>query len=171
MNHVYLRSEPNLWTVGYYQDKEWNPIQDCSSPQEAQYCVHVMNGGSLGPDSFGYEPQKGEFGYIEPPQATRNPAPELTLWMLVASVMVSEINLDAGLVNRHEPEPEATAEQKARIALTARELFTAYPIKLDLDFVRRIARKEDTAVDYALEHFRDLWLPLDQALQAYWETL
>lgn len=43
---VYVKSEPNLFTVGYYTpDGEWMPESDHSSSEEAAKRVHYLNGG------------------------------------------------------------------------------------------------------------------------------
>jgi hypothetical protein len=43
--YVYLRSEPGLWTVGYYTPKgEWVPESDHESPEAAAERVHYLNG-------------------------------------------------------------------------------------------------------------------------------
>lgn len=44
---VYIKSEPNLWTVGFYSpDGEWHTDSDHSSPKEAAKRVHYLNGGT-----------------------------------------------------------------------------------------------------------------------------
>lgn len=44
---VYLRSEPQLWTVGFYRpDGKWESESDHGSPEEAATRVHYLNGGS-----------------------------------------------------------------------------------------------------------------------------
>lgn len=44
--YVYIKSEPNLWTVGFYNPKgEWIPDSDYDSPTEAAKRVHYLNGG------------------------------------------------------------------------------------------------------------------------------
>jgi hypothetical protein len=44
---VYLRSEPQLWTVGYYRpDGKWASESDHGSPEEAAERVHYLNGGN-----------------------------------------------------------------------------------------------------------------------------
>jgi len=44
--YVYIRSEPNLWTVGFYApDGKWNSESDYSSREEAAKRVHYLNGG------------------------------------------------------------------------------------------------------------------------------
>ena len=46
-NYVYIRSEPNLYTVGFYDPQgEWHPDSDFDSRQEAAERVHYLNGGS-----------------------------------------------------------------------------------------------------------------------------
>jgi len=44
---VYIKSEPNLWTVGFYDPKgEWQPESDHGSTSEAAARVHYLNGGN-----------------------------------------------------------------------------------------------------------------------------
>jgi hypothetical protein len=44
---VYLRSEPGLWTVGYYDPSgRWQPDSDHGSADEAAQRVHWLNGGT-----------------------------------------------------------------------------------------------------------------------------
>ncbi len=43
--YVYIRSEPGVWTVGFYTpDGEWNPESDHNSPEEAAKRVAWLNG-------------------------------------------------------------------------------------------------------------------------------
>jgi len=43
---VYIKSEPRLWTVGFYSpDGKWNPENDYGNPEEAAARVHYLNGG------------------------------------------------------------------------------------------------------------------------------
>ena len=43
---VLRRSEPGLWTVGYYTPEgKWYPVLDCDSKGEAIERVHYLNGG------------------------------------------------------------------------------------------------------------------------------
>lgn len=45
--YVYIRSEPELWTVGFYDPNgKWNPESDFNSPEKAADRVHWLNGGS-----------------------------------------------------------------------------------------------------------------------------
>ena len=47
MNYVYIRSEPQLWTVGFYKpDGKWEPESDHSSPEGASRKVALLNGSS-----------------------------------------------------------------------------------------------------------------------------
>ena len=47
MSYVYWKSEPHLWTVGYYTpDGERETDSDHSSPDEAAKRVHYLNGGN-----------------------------------------------------------------------------------------------------------------------------
>lgn len=44
-NYVYIRSEQNLWTVGFYDPSgRWISESDHSAPQEAAERVHWLNG-------------------------------------------------------------------------------------------------------------------------------
>ena len=44
--YVYIKSEPNLWTVGFYApDGEWIPESDHASSESAAQRVHYLNGG------------------------------------------------------------------------------------------------------------------------------
>ena len=46
MNYVYQRSEPGLWTVGYYDpDGNWHSESDHDSTEKAAERVHYLNGG------------------------------------------------------------------------------------------------------------------------------
>lgn len=43
---VYIRSEPNLYTVGFYDpDGKWHPDSDYNSREEAAKRCHYLNGG------------------------------------------------------------------------------------------------------------------------------
>lgn len=44
MSYVYIRTEPKLWTVGFYHD-EWEPDSDHDSPEKAAARVRWLNGG------------------------------------------------------------------------------------------------------------------------------
>jgi len=46
MNYVYIQTEPQLWTVGFYTpDGKWVPESDWSTPEEAAQRVRFLNGG------------------------------------------------------------------------------------------------------------------------------
>jgi hypothetical protein len=46
MNYVYIKSEPGLWTVGFYNPKgEWVPESDWTVQALAIQQVHYLNGG------------------------------------------------------------------------------------------------------------------------------
>lgn len=46
MTYVYLRTEPRLWTVGFYTpDGQWEPESDHGSKDAAAERVRVLNGG------------------------------------------------------------------------------------------------------------------------------
>ena len=45
--YVYKQSEPQLWTVGYYDpDGKWIPESDHENTKEAAKRVHYLNGGT-----------------------------------------------------------------------------------------------------------------------------
>lgn len=47
MTYVYIMSEPNLWTVGFYAPNgEWHPDSDYGNRSEAAKRVHYLNGGN-----------------------------------------------------------------------------------------------------------------------------
>ena len=47
MMYVYIQSEPNLWTVGFYKpDGRWESESDHDSPEKAAIKVHYLNGGN-----------------------------------------------------------------------------------------------------------------------------
>ena len=49
--YVYIKSEPRLWTVGFYDPKgEWHPESDHEDPEAAARRVHYLNGGREGDD-------------------------------------------------------------------------------------------------------------------------
>lgn len=46
MSYVYIRSEPSLWTVGFYDPSgKWQPDSDHESPVSAATRVRYLNGG------------------------------------------------------------------------------------------------------------------------------
>jgi len=49
MSYVYIRSEPSLWTVGFYRpDGTWEPESDHDNTRDAAARVAWLN-GSTGP--------------------------------------------------------------------------------------------------------------------------
>lgn len=45
--YVYIRTEPGLWTVGFYKpDGTWIPESDHSSTEQAAARVHYLNGNN-----------------------------------------------------------------------------------------------------------------------------
>jgi hypothetical protein len=52
VSYVYIRSEPQLWTVGFYTpDGKWNPESDHGSSEEAAERVTRLNGGGTSDDT------------------------------------------------------------------------------------------------------------------------
>jgi hypothetical protein len=48
VSYVYIRSEPGLWTVGFYRpDGQWEPESDHASSEEAAERVVRLNGGEV----------------------------------------------------------------------------------------------------------------------------
>lgn len=48
MKWVYLKSEPGLWTVGFYDTSgSWIPESDHKSPEDAARRVRYLNGGAV----------------------------------------------------------------------------------------------------------------------------
>ena len=46
--YVYVKSEPRLWTVGFYDPQgKWHAENDYESEDAAAERVHWLNGGSL----------------------------------------------------------------------------------------------------------------------------
>lgn len=44
---VYIRTEPGVWTVGFYgPDGKWQPDSDQASQESAAARVHYLNGGN-----------------------------------------------------------------------------------------------------------------------------
>ena len=49
--YVYIRSEPKLWTVGFYTPAgEWMPESDHGKMDDAAARVHYLNGAIKGPE-------------------------------------------------------------------------------------------------------------------------
>lgn len=45
-SYVYIKSEPQLWTVGFYEPNGcWQPESDWDNPQDAAERVAWLNGG------------------------------------------------------------------------------------------------------------------------------
>jgi hypothetical protein len=44
---IYIQSQPNLWTVGFYDPQgKWHPDSDHSDRESAARQVHYLNGGT-----------------------------------------------------------------------------------------------------------------------------
>lgn len=60
--YVYIKSEPNLWTVGFYKpDGEWESESDHGSSEEATERVHYLNGGQRMKTEIVYCDNCGEY--------------------------------------------------------------------------------------------------------------
>lgn len=60
-NWVYLKTESNLYTVGFYDPKgKWNPDSDHETSDAAALRVHFLNGGATTPDML----QAGEMALL-----------------------------------------------------------------------------------------------------------
>lgn len=47
MSYVYVKSEPGLWTAGFYDPKGgWHSESDYHSTEDAAERVHYLNGGN-----------------------------------------------------------------------------------------------------------------------------
>ena len=45
--YVYIKSEPNLYTVGFYDPSgKWRPESDHDTKEKAAEAVHYLNGGT-----------------------------------------------------------------------------------------------------------------------------
>lgn len=45
--YVYIKSEPGLFTTGFYDPSgEWHPDEDYARQEEAVHRTHYLNGGS-----------------------------------------------------------------------------------------------------------------------------
>ncbi len=49
--YVYIKTEPGLWTTGFYENGEWHPEMDFDDPENAADRVHYLNGGSAPEES------------------------------------------------------------------------------------------------------------------------
>lgn len=46
--YVYRKTDPGLWTVGFFRpDNTWEPEGDHDTPEKAAQRVHWLNGGSV----------------------------------------------------------------------------------------------------------------------------
>lgn len=54
MTWVYVRSEPGLWTTGFYDPEgKWHADEDFDSSEQAAKRVHYLNGGKPAMDFVG----------------------------------------------------------------------------------------------------------------------
>lgn len=56
--HTMRKSEPDLWTVGYYRPEsgEWMPLKDFSTQTDAAKWVNYLNGGNSTVDCYMVQP-------------------------------------------------------------------------------------------------------------------
>lgn len=58
--YVYIKSEPQLWTVGFYTpDGKWVPESDYECRDDAAERVHWLNGGGKQGDIREFEGKRG----------------------------------------------------------------------------------------------------------------
>lgn len=51
--YVYIKSEPNLYTVGFYKpDGVWEPESDWENRDEAALRVNYLNGCNISPEEL-----------------------------------------------------------------------------------------------------------------------
>jgi hypothetical protein len=71
--YVYKKSEPGLWTVGYYApDGSFHPESDWPSPKEAAARVHWLNGGEALPAKREYQIKGSALDRDENKKAKKN---------------------------------------------------------------------------------------------------
>lgn len=63
--YVYIKSEPQLWTVGFYHPKtgEWNPESDHNTPEKAAERVAWLNGKAAVNRTLDYALNSGDGVY------------------------------------------------------------------------------------------------------------
>jgi len=75
--YVYIKSEPSLWTAGFYSpDGKWHPESDYGTKEAAASRVHYLNGGK---DKGGmmkefkatYTPRKYDDGGMRMPETAK----------------------------------------------------------------------------------------------------
>lgn len=65
-NYVYIKSEPNLYTVGFYRgDGRWEPESDWTRSEDAAAQVHYLNGGQK-PQPVGEQIWPPQYGKAQP---------------------------------------------------------------------------------------------------------
>jgi hypothetical protein len=70
--YVYIKSEPNLYTVGFYRpDGCWEPESDWRRSEDAAEQVHYLNGGQR--KEVGHREQRIGARIWPPPEATIDP--------------------------------------------------------------------------------------------------
>lgn len=90
--YVYIKSEPSLWTVGFFEpDGTWQPDKDFPSPEEAADRVHYLNGDrgpAPRPTPLEQEPTHEELeADFMPPDIPEyeDDGPEEVLWLCLRS--------------------------------------------------------------------------------------
>ncbi len=60
MSYVYIQTERNLWTVGFYDpDGEWHAYSDYGLPSDAAERVEVLNGDGISRASYKLHESRG----------------------------------------------------------------------------------------------------------------
>jgi hypothetical protein len=68
-NYVYIKSEPQLWTVGFYNPQgKWQPESDWDIKEDAAKRVHYLNGRDNNPYP---DTEAGGYCECDYPQYTR----------------------------------------------------------------------------------------------------
>ena len=117
--YVYIRSEPALWTVGFYKpDGKFDPESDHENPITAAERVHWLNGGDP-------EPEAEEYDHSRAKEDARNlvlaDPPDHNMHLVVARadgfILLDHI-LAAGEPFRwHQPDPSLAMNRVGLIEL------------------------------------------------------
>ena len=97
MMYVYIQSEPNLWTVGFYTPEgEWNPESDHSEKEEAAKRVAFLNGSNTQDN-----PNTGENEFTPVPNMLKESEPSQRIKEL--EDMLTKCRNYIASLSRHHP--------------------------------------------------------------------